>query len=248
MKIINLNVENQEHTESVFAFLDKESPDVICLQESPESFVSELEAREYYVRFAPYLNLEHPGHGVMKIGVLMASLQPAVLKSHYYHAVPDKDALLDKNNKHETVSNVLVVGEIEDQSGDSYLIATTHLTWTPDGLPNQHQTKDLQQLLTYTSLLEPHCLLGDFNIPRHHNDLYEELIAHYTDCIPTRYASSLDRRLHRKGGDEDARHMFEKYMVDYLFTQSPYTAEKVELIFGISDHAAVVAEVTRSES
>jgi len=38
-------------------------------------------------------------------------------------------------------------------------------------------------------------------------------------------------------------HLFTHFMVDYIFIQPPYRAENVEFIFGVSDHAAVVAEV-----
>lgn len=37
--------------------------------------------------------------------------------------------------------------------------------------------------------------------------------------------------------------IFEEYMVDYIFTQSPYWADNVKLKFGVSDHAAVIAEI-----
>jgi hypothetical protein len=34
-------------------------------------------------------------------------------------------------------------------------------------------------------------------------------------------------------------------MVDYLFSQSPYQVKDVHLAFSLSDHAAVVAEISR---
>lgn len=39
------------------------------------------------------------------------------------------------------------------------------------------------------------------------------------------------------------KHLLDIFMVDYLLTQPPYTAKNVELIFNVSDHAAIVGDV-----
>ena len=100
-------------------------------------------------------------------------------------------------------------------------------------------------MLPIIDLLDPHVFCGDFNIPRGHNVLYETLTTRYTDSVPATYASSLDKNIHRKGDDISRAHLFTSFMVDYVFTQKPYQAENVRLEFGISDHAAVVADVLR---
>ena len=68
----------------------------------------------------------------------------------------------------------------------------------------------------------------------------------YTDTIPANYTSSLDKTLHRKGDDPSRAHLFTDFMVDYLFTKPDYQASDVRLEFGISDHAAVVATISKT--
>lgn len=33
-------------------------------------------------------------------------------------------------------------------------------------------------------------------------------------------------------------------MVDYIFTQPPYDVKNVKLVFGVSDHAAIIADIS----
>ena len=88
-------------------------------------------------------------------------------------------------------------------------------------------------------------MCGDFNIPRHYNPLYDELTKYYVDNIPLSYISSLDPTLHYAGSHPDKKMLFDSYMVDYIFTQTPYTATDVRLEFSISDHAGVVAHISK---
>jgi endonuclease/exonuclease/phosphatase family metal-dependent hydrolase len=50
---------------------------------------------------------------------------------------------------------------------------------------------------------------------------------------------------HRIGHLPEKQNLFTDYMVDYVFTQAPYTAHDVELVFDLSDHAAVVATISK---
>ena len=84
------------------------------------------------------------------------------------------------------------------------------------------------------------------NIPRHHNFLYEKFLEQYKDNIPAEYKSSLDKSMHLFGNDSEKNVLFTDYMVDYIFSQAPYRVQNVRLEFGISDHAAVIADVFKS--
>jgi endonuclease/exonuclease/phosphatase family metal-dependent hydrolase len=140
-----------------------------------------------------------------------------------------------------------VQSAIVDHGGVPYHIATTHFTWTPDGaVPSDAQHESMRAFLAHIKTLPAHVISGDFNIPRHHNPLYGELMQHYKDAIPQTLSSSLDPTLHRLGNDPDKHHLFTDYMVDYVLVQEPYRAEDVRLEFGISDHAAVVAHIKKT--
>ena len=137
----------------------------------------------------------------------------------------------------------IIVGTIIYE-GNTYTICSTHFTWSPNGDSACHAQKgDMEEFLRITQTLPPHIMCGDFNIPRHHNSLYQTLISNYTDNIPEHYQTSLDSAFHKLTDSEEKKHLLEKYMVDYIFSKPPYRIEDVRLQFAISDHAAVIATV-----
>jgi endonuclease/exonuclease/phosphatase family metal-dependent hydrolase len=160
---------------------------------------------------------------------------------HYYRDATPGLQFFNRGDRARTVKNGIVLASYTYEN-ETYTIGTTHFTWTPDGAtPNTEQVTDMDALLAYITKKEPHIMCGDFNIPRNQNPLYQKLVELYTDAIPHSYASSLDATLHRHGASPDKKQLFESFMVDYVFTQPPYTAHDVRLVFGVSDHAAVVA-------
>ncbi len=73
--------------------------------------------------------------------------------------------------------------------------------------------------------------------------LYPRLVRDYRDEMPAGIRSSLDPGRHRLGSDPDKQDLFETFLVDYVLTRPPYRARDVRLAFGVSDHAAVMAEI-----
>ena len=108
------------------------------------------------------------------------------------------------------------------------------------------QTNSVEKLIALLSNRPAHILCGDFNIPRGYNSNYELITKHYTDTIPSTFTSSLDRTLHRDGSKTNLHTpIFDVYMVDYIFTKEPYQVSDVQLQFGISDHAGVIATISK---
>lgn len=241
MRLLSLNVEGARHTNTVFTLVDTQAPDILCFQEAPDYFASELEARHYHTSFTPLTIRQHVGETFPE-GLLIASKQPHNADTHYYHRAPGDIQVFEKAHYRETMRKAVLTADI-----GAIRIATTHFTWTEHGnQPNAFQKADMETLLATLTTLPPHVICGDFNIPRRHNPLYSRLTEHYTDAIPATYASSLDRTLHRHSGNHDKQQLFTDYMVDYIFTQPPYTASEVELIFNVSDHAAVLGTITHN--
>jgi exonuclease III len=244
MKLISLNMEGLRHIPRVHAFLATEKADVVCLQEAPVEILSFLHAQRYTTMYMPRTRKTQNGVGYTD-GIVLASLHPVMYDSHYYYkpseilAEEDYDEQTGRYNNWQCV----LVGEISYEQ-KTYTIATTHYTWTKDGdVPAEAQITDLPKMLSYLRTLPPHILCGDFNIPRHHNFLYDEIIKEYTDTIPVHYKSSLDAALHRAGNNHEKIKLFTDFMVDYIFTQAPYNTGNVRLEFGISDHAAVIGDI-----
>jgi endonuclease/exonuclease/phosphatase family metal-dependent hydrolase len=247
MKLISLNMEGNSHLDRVQSFITNQQPDIICLQEAPEDFQTYLHTLGYQTTFAPMVIREHPTDNYAE-GVMFASLTAHTSTTTYYHKSVDT-VTVPVYRDVTTCANVIIVGTciIDDQT---FTVGTTHVMVTIDGLPDDLQRTGIANLMNILSKHPPHLLCGDFNMPRGINDLYEVFTDQYTDTIPNTYTSSLDQNLHRLGHIADTLNapIFDTYMVDYVFTQPPYTASDVCLEFGISDHAAVVAHLSTSDT
>ena len=245
LRLLTLNMEGVSHLNRVITLITTTTPDVLCLQEMPAAFTHTLFTLGYFVTFAPmsHHNSVAPGD---TLGIGLATRIPTTTTIHYYMS---KTGSPQAHNKHDAHSKSypVITGTILDRNTTSYTIATTHLFDTWNGLESDDQTECVEKLLAYTSTLPPHLLCGDMNMPRGYNTSYELFCQQYADTIPATYTSSLDRNLHRAGNRTDLNApIFDIYMVDYIFSQPTYTVENVQLHFGVSDHAAVTAEIART--
>ena len=241
LHLVTLNMEGTAHLPLVTEFLTSTNPDCICLQEMPASYIYELTVLGYYPCFAPMMrDTEVSENNVL--GVCIATKQWPNSSIHYYFGVKDGIKTHIPRDTGNAQSFPFVYTEITHTDGHTYRIATTHLMVTRNGLASPEQTASATALIDTLTPYPPHLLCGDFNMPRGYNTNYERFTTRYTDTIPTKYTSSLDRTLHRDGKSTDLNApIFDIYMVDYIFTQSPYQVQDVQLHFGISDHAAVSA-------
>ncbi|MCF2904963.1 hypothetical protein L0666_08180 [Octadecabacter sp. CECT 8868] len=238
-KLISLNVEGARHLDRVLPFLAKESPDTIALLEAPEFLESTLSELGYHTTFAPMMIRTQAGQEFQE-GVLFASREQHSAQPHYYYRADAEIVPFVKDDKRNSISHVALHAKIGDLD-----IVATHFTWNRSGeTADQHQKNDMRSLLDVLDQLPAHVLCGDMNIPRNENELYDVLCERYADNVPQTYASSLDRDFHRLGNDPDLTKLFERFMVDYVFTQDCHVASDVRLEFGISDHAAVVAHLS----
>jgi exonuclease III len=239
MKLVSVNVEGRKHLDSVYAFLEKKDADTVCLQEAPIDISAFLKERGYRVTFLPLTLMTREGERFPQ-GNLFASKNKYKVDVFHYHQPSDSLPLFDKERVRETNSRGLILAQIED-----FLIATTHFTWNPDEAhTSDYQVKDIRKMFDYLDKQSPHILCGDLNISRNINSLYkEELITRYSDAVPEKYKSSLDKNLHRLGNDSNYDFIFDSYMVDYLLLKPPFEAENVRLEFGVSDHAGLVADL-----
>jgi endonuclease/exonuclease/phosphatase family metal-dependent hydrolase len=244
LKLATLNMEGVRHYDRIIPFITTERPDCLCLQEMPAAFLHTLFTLGYFVQFAPMSHHSSVAPGDT-LGIGLATLQPYNTTTRYYMS---KASTPLAHNKHDAHSKSYPVITCTINNGDgTYIISTTHLYDTWDGLANPNQTECIESLISYTKTLPPHILCGDFNMPRGYNTNYELFCQQYTDTIPAHYTSSLDRTLHRAGNRTDLNApIFDIYMVDYIFAQPSYQVDNVKLHFGVSDHAAVTADVIKT--
>ncbi len=244
MKLITVNMEGVLHIERIIALIKREQPDCICLQEMPTVFIYNLILLGYYPTFSPMFRDAHRTSTNEALGICIATRTPHDATIHNYGGTQTGIPIYERRPDDSAKSFQLITATFSDDTNNTYTIATTHLMVTATGVSSEPQQAAVDRLLEYLSSYPPHIFCGDFNMPRGYNTNYERFLEQYGDAVPTHYASSLDRNLHRSGHSmELGAPIFDIYMVDYIFTQPPYVASDVRLEFGVSDHAAVIATI-----
>lgn len=247
MKCISLNIECNLHYDRIFPFLEKEKPDVICLQEVLEDdfeflknkfgMAGVFKAHSYNAStLERYTNVRGKRFGV-------AIFSKKILESNYFFywgnenniVIPLHDYL---QKKQFLDSFVLLWADIQDTFGNIYRFTTTHFPVTENGVSNLYQLEMLPSFFKKLDEFDDFVLCGDFNAPRG-NETFRRIAEKYQDNIPEQYITSLDQKLHRFPGI--------MFMVDGLFTTSSYQAKDVSLVDGLSDHMAIVATIIRKD-
>ena len=241
VKLIQLNIEGSRHLSRILPFFEKERPDVLCLQEVFENDIPEIAltfgmSTEFL--FSP--NLRTTRDGVIRTeGSLILSRFP--MKNMVTEYYTDKSGMLIEYDNstveadHRTKSLAVIACDIHTENAD-LRIATTHFTWTPDGMPGSFQHEDLQNMLRVLKPMGELVLTGDFNAPRG-GEIFSILENEFVDHVPKKYLSSLDPHLHRVGHLE--------LMVDGIFSTPSYAVTDVAMICGVSDHCALRATIAK---
>lgn len=241
MKLISLNIEVNRHHHTVLPFLKKEKPDVVCIQElldiDFDRYKKELGMQGIFKVFR-YVNYSYPDKiNGQKHGVAIFAKKILDAGNVFYFGnesnilKPFKEYLSDENNSKNAV---LVWANIMGNDNKIYKIINTHLPVTKEGESTPYQLEVVDALLEELASFEDFVLCGDMNAPRG-RESFSRLAKIYKDNIPLHYKTSIDQNLHRVKGI--------MFMVDGLFTTKGYIASDVNLVEGVSDHMAVVAEI-----
>jgi len=275
MKLMSINIEGTIHLqERVLPFLKAEQPDVACLQEvffkDIPLIEQELGAKGY---FALQVNVEtgnvfsQQTYGML--GQMILTKYPVRSVQHQYYSPP---VLLDDLNEYLaprlrdadfspssveipfeiptlTHPNALwrVLTSLETEiDGEWYRVVTTHFTRSDHAQFTSKQADDFKRMWLLLEDLGEFVLCGDFNSPRGGAqdedpnlgpNVFDTLSERLQDNIPPEVTSTIDPDLHRAPGLE--------IVVDGLFSTPTYQVESVSVVPGISDHQALVAEVSK---
>jgi exonuclease III len=252
LKIITLNVERDRHWHEIIPFLQREMPEVLCLQEVFEEDAKMLASRfGYDYIHIPITRIPHdldPGGPPGLVGPSLFSKLPLKNKDRAYYYEAAQEIQLYRGgteiDKRATIHEGIAWGTVEKEGVD-FKIASLHFTWTHNGLPNKDQERDIASLFKILDKMPELLLCGDFNVPRGYNHIYDQLTARYKDNIPKEIETTLDISKHRVGKDPVEGPRIAKYVVDYIFSTPEYKVSEVRVIYGISDHAAIAAKVTK---
>lgn len=242
LKLISLNIEGHKHLEArILPFLLREKADVLSFQEVFAVDVPRIESiLGMRGRFVPVATIDHVNpHVSDPLGLWgVAQFTRCEVKNwqdEYYYRYGDAEIpqFLDNGNPN-AMHRALMWGDFYKQN-ETYTIATTHFTWSTKGETSELQRETYQSLERILDRIPEIILSGDFNAPRG-REIFQKLATRYTDNIPPEITTSIDGALHKAGPLE--------LMVDGLFTTHRYHVESFRMVDRLSDHQALVAEIS----
>lgn len=257
MQLISLNIEGNRHLEQrVLPFLQREQPDLVCLQEVFECDIEtiqrafEMSGTKSYARFAPMSHVLNdnphlPARGTL--GILMLSRAPIEFAAQYYVGDGESLPVFFTQENPNALSRVLLIGTLTlagnttgtvGAADQTLRVATTHFTWSPQGIVTPEQRADFAKLSQILETQNVDVLCGDLNTPRG-KELYSSLSEKFQDGVPPHITTTIDRVLHRSGQDI-------QLVVDGLFTSARCRAKNVQIVDGLSDHMGIMAQITMS--
>lgn len=253
LKLISVNIEADKHFDFVLPFLQRENPDVCAVQEILDEHIQLFTEKTGMacVGFSPMALqpsfLDKSGPKDKKWGIALFSRLPIVETGEVTY-VGDQNVIpvfskaanefTDPNSSNYVLRWMRIMHKEK-----MYTIATTHFSWTPQGVSTPYQLVHLDALFkALQNLHDDFVLCGDFNAPRG-LETWSRLSAQYTDNIPEEYKTSIDLTFHRNG--KTRAHELADKMVDGLFTTTQYKASNVYLVDGVSDHMAIVANIEK---
>ncbi len=232
MKLISLNIELNRHLDLVIPFIQKENPDVVCLQEVLEEDFEKIKKAVgldgvhkswFRVSHPNYIELNGKRQGV-------AILAKNIVSSDFVF-YEGSESNIDISTKNQ----VLLSAEVAALDGKKIRVCTTHVHVTNEGEATPYQLEIADLLLKTLEPMGELVLCGDMNAPRG-RETFSRISSKYKDNIPAEYVTSIDQNLHRVRGI--------MLMVDGLFTTPSISASNVRLVDGVSDHMAVIADIS----
>lgn len=244
LKLVSLNIERSKHLDRVLPFLERERPDVFCVQELHEVDIPHFEkVVGPCAAFAAVTRhfADPPSIEELVMGSAIFTRHSVVSQKIVYYRGSQAHALSAPAK--EIMEDIPLVVCDAELDGTIYRSITTHFTWTQGGAPTEQQRIDVRALVAILGQSGDFVLCGDFNAPRG-GEIWTMLTETYHDNIPPEYKTSLDVNLHRAGKGKP--HELANKMVDGLFTTPGYRASNVRLEFGVSDHAAIIAAIEKA--
>lgn len=237
ISLVSLNIEGRKHLERITPFLNSVQPDVVCLQElckqDVEYFERVLNTKGY---FAPmHYTAEWNDEQGLGIFTAFPFKAEAIWYAGQKGGIPVSAGLSSLEQRYCTMQFKLVIAHIE-KNGKKFTIGNTHLPVTENAEVTEYQREALAGMFTALENYNEIVFCGDFNAPRG-REIFSEIAAKYKDNVPSGYTTSLDGSIHRAGPLP--------YMVDGLFSTPGYEVANVRMLCGVSDHCAIIANISR---
>ena len=241
IKLISVNIEKHRHIDRVLPFLKRENPDIICFQEILETdfpmFLKKMGFTGYFVPMSTFLIASVSSSEKIGSGLAIMSKFPLEIEVHHYWGSMESVPEHIHGNIPDSYNRMLLVGKLT-KNKDKFSIGNTHFTWSKDGLVDDYQKRDIVKLMDILAKYPEIIFCGDMNAPRG-KEIFGKLVSKYKDNIPSEITTTIDKNLHRAG---DLQHV-----VDVLFTTPQYVVSDIKIQDGVSDHMAIVAQISISK-
>jgi len=243
VKIISLNIEANKHLDHVCDLLRRENADAVFLQEVLEGDVEILTqaAAAAAYKYVPLMYVGRRNSALIPYpsvwGMLaMTKYKPERFVMEYYSKKGSDLPELITDPLVPNSPNRAVLGLAISANGKTHKLLSTHFTWADKGGYNSEQLRDLENLWKLLDREGEYALCGDFNAPRG-GLIYKKITTKLKDNIPPEIKTTLDNKYHRVKN-------IDPLVVDNIFSTPAYRITDVRVIGGVSDHKAVVADVT----
>ncbi len=226
VKLLHLNIQGKSNLERVGDFIAKELPDVCCLQEVYEENISGIVRNTGYTVYFSNMNIDL---ALPPFGLAILSRLPSEEKENFIFAFSD-------DRYHDAFSWNLLGTEVISENRKFHFM-TTHLPVNYPGYEmSPFQLSTFEKLKTKLADIGEVIFTGDFNSPRGLTSIFDTLAVMYKDNVPKEVDSTIDPVLHRA---KDIR-----CMIDGVFSTPTYKVSDVDVREGVSDHKAILAQVS----
>ncbi|MCW2294823.1 exonuclease III [Pseudomonas sp. BIGb0408] len=245
LNIASINIERSRHLPRVEAFVNRERPELLCLQELCERdipFFEDLMGGR--MSFAPMVR--YPGEGpsdVVGVGMIAREVVPTDVVAEYYSGSAEsiREMTFSIMQGQRTADPLSIAEVMLTATVRGMRIAVTHLNVTPLGSSTAYQRESAGKLIQLAQAQARQAgdllLVGDFNAPRG-RATFDLIAEHFIDGVPAHYTSSIDGSLHRAGDIP--------FMVDGLFHTAGYRLKNASMSSGVSDHCALSCRLIKA--
>jgi endonuclease/exonuclease/phosphatase family metal-dependent hydrolase len=258
--ILHLNIERNNHIETLKKLIKESNPHIICLAEAMNKDIKKI-ANDfgYQFAFAPLILLKD-GNNTDQEGSAILSKYPIleVNKYRYDDQISDItplvliEDLISKNGERPSnrfkYNYTLLTASIKINENQKIIVSTTHFPVTDHNSPGyknhemknflniddiEHSNVCMDRLIHIIRSLDgPIIFTADLNNPR--GEYIYDLLAHeLIDIVPNSLKSSIDPKLHRVKNLQ--------LLVDTIMVSSDFKTESFKVIEGVSDHKAYFA-------